>query len=205
MPEGNSGATPAAGATPGSSEGQQQTTPQSGAGTEGQQPTNQPTATDGDEALGEGGRKALEREREARREADRRMGELERELQTLRDKDKSEDQKARDKAIAEATAPIQTELRRTRLELDVAIRANRLGVIDLDVVSTLLEREGLIEFDKEGKPTNTEEALKELIQKRPHLVRATGRGDAGAGNNGRGPEPTADMNSQIRRAAGRRN
>lgn len=59
-----------------------------------------------------------------------------------------------------------------------------------------------VEVDDDGKPSNVAALLSELKRSDPYLFRRT-EGDAGAGRDGKEANPAMDMNSAIRRAAGR--
>ena len=69
-----------------------------------------PTPTDDTDTLGDAGKKALDQERKARRDAERKLSTLEAELQELRDRDKSDSERlttknaALEKELAEAIA-----------------------------------------------------------------------------------------------------
>lgn len=119
---------------------------------------------------------------------------------------KTEEQRTKDRLteLEKGIAEREAALKQRAIEYEVAVAGNRLGVIDLDVVTLLLQREKTLEFDEDGKPTNVEAAIKALIKDRPHLAKSAGSGDAGAGRGQDGRFAPADMNSQIRRAAGRR-
>jgi len=59
------------------------------------------------------------------------------------------------------------------LEYEVKLQASRLGVVDPDAAYRLLDLKR-IEFDDDGKPTNLEKALKELVAQKPYLVASGG-------------------------------
>lgn len=160
---------------------------------------------EGDEAaLAEAGRKAIQREREKARAADERAKTAEDALKAIQEKDLPEAEKAIRK-VAELEKENQ-RLAELLVERDVAAEvskvAAKLGVVDVDVTMLLLREDDAIDFDSEGKPTNVEAAIKNLIKSKPYLARPTSAGDAGAGTRP-GGSPGMSMNDQLRRAAGR--
>lgn len=66
----------------------------------------------------------------------------------------------------------QMALQARTLEYEVKLHAARLGVVDPDAAYRLLDLKQ-IEFDEDGKPTNLEKVLKELVAKKSYLVGAT--------------------------------
>lgn len=146
----------------------------------------------------------------------KRAKELERELKPLKtaaqqkaDADKSEAQKATERAEAAERQrdELSATVRTTRVERAVraADRTLSLGLHDSDLVADLLKLPDDA-FDADGQPVakKVETAVKALIQSRPYLAgqvsRRPGNGDGGAG--GGGDEGT-DMNSLLRRQRGR--
>jgi hypothetical protein len=81
-------------------------------------PKDEPKDTPKD--LGEAGKKALDEERKARREAEKQANELKTKLQELEDKDKSEGQKLADRAAAAEKRAEESEARILRLEVGAA-------------------------------------------------------------------------------------
>lgn len=116
MPEGTpTGATPGPSATPG--QGTEPTTTTGGATPPASTPAKPPAT--GDEPLGEGGKAALQKERDAREKAERRATEVETELQQLKAATQSDSDKALEKARKEgegtATEKWQGLVRRARV------------------------------------------------------------------------------------------
>ncbi len=197
MPENDGqGATPnATDATSGQTEGQQTSSTQS---TDNTEPT--------DEVLKEAGRKAIQAEREARRAAQEKVRTLEAELEALKTKDLPEGEriKAENARLKEKLDLLEKEQKDQEVRFEVTRLAAKLGIVDTDVALLLLQRDEAIEFDKEGRPTNVEAALKVLVKDKPYLTRAvSGGADAGAGTRAGGATPGANMNDLLRRAAGR--
>lgn len=79
---------------------------------------------------------------------------------------------------------------------EIKFLAKKLGAADPDDVVKLLDRSKL--EIKDGDPVNAEKLVDELLKSKPHLKGTVGSVDAGA----RGDKP-ADMNSFIRKMAGR--
>jgi len=95
-------------------------------------------------------------------------------VQAKRDADekaKSELQKAQELA-SQKEAQVQNLIESQKSLLaqnDVTIKATSLGIIDPDAAYKLIDKKSL-EFNDDGKPTNTEELLKSLIKEKPYLV-----------------------------------
>jgi hypothetical protein len=86
------------------------------------------------------------------------------------------------------------------LRYEIASRAPKLGIIDPEIAVVLLERNPSITVDDAGSVSGLDEALKALIKDKPHLVRAVGPADAGAGTGGARPGGSkVTMNDIIRR------
>jgi hypothetical protein len=79
--------------------------------------------------------------------------------------------------------------------------AARLGFRDPELAVRLIDRDA-VEVRDDGTPKNVERLLADLLGKAPYLGRTGGTADFGGGNRGAVP-PGSDMNSLIRRAAGR--
>jgi len=161
---------------------------------------------DGSDELGEGGQAAIEREREARREAQRELKEVRAQLKQLTEKDLPEaERQAREMAeLRAANAELSKELQTHRVRESVMTTASRLGFADPTDAFRLVD----IELDDEGKPKAVEAALKSLLEAKPYLrsssARAASGGSVDAGNTGgAGAGSGEDMNATIRRMAGR--
>lgn len=86
------------------------------------------------------------------------------------------------------------------LEYEVKLSAAKLGIIDPEAAYKLLDLKQ-IEFDEDGKPTNVEKVIRELITKKPYL--AGNSGSFSAGNHAR--NRSGEMDAVViaaRRAAG---
>lgn len=65
----------------------------------------------------------------------------------------------------------QRERQERTLRYETMLAASKLGIVDPDVAYRLLDMTAL-EFDEDGRPTNLEQALRELLRTRPYLAGA---------------------------------
>ena len=102
------------------------------------------------------------------------------ELETLRtqaktaDAAKLSDQERLTQRVAEleqTLADAQTQHQERTVRYEVLLKASELGLVDLDAAVRLLDWAAL-EFDEDGRPTNTEKVLKDLIKAKPYLVKS---------------------------------
>lgn len=182
MPE----ATPPAGAMPAAGGA---TLPQTPPASEPPAPPATGVADDG--ALGEAGKRALEAERAARRDAEARAKAAADELDKLKTAALSEDEK-RQKRLADLErdqADWQRERQEFLLERAVERSAAKLGFADPADALGLLDRTAL-EFETDGRPRNVEQQLQALAKAKPYLLNqarpgasfdtgTAGRGSAG--------------------------
>lgn len=208
MPEASTatttGATPGAAATAGAGGGtaadaaaSQQRDAATAGGTGG--------ADDDDQGLGAGGQSALEKERAARREAERVAREATAALRTVQEKDLPEAERTSRRLadLEQQSRSWQVERAQMRTEIEVARHATRLGFRDPGDAFALLD-DGAIERDADGRPLNIEQALKDLIKAKPYLraTATTGGADQGTrsgGGNGAGADAKpSDMNDWLR-------
>jgi hypothetical protein len=177
---------PATGATP---SGQQQTTggatPPAGS-TEGARP---------DTSLGNAGREALEKERAARREADRQLADARKLVAQLEDRDKSESERTRSALDRARERITELEARESEREL---FDLKREVAEELDLPASLAPR--LQGDDRRSLKADATKLAEELKAGRPEGDLGIGRGAGAAG----GPQGgRVDMNQMIREAAGR--
>jgi hypothetical protein len=136
---------------------------------------------------------------EARREAAKHRTDL----RKLTDAQLSETERLQ-RRVAELEAEREQVLAR---EKDRAVRlapleaAAKLGFRDPDLAVRLLDPTA-VELKDDGTPRNVERLLAEVLARSPYLGRPGAAADFGGGQRGTGPAGT-DMNSLIRRAAGR--
>lgn len=76
--------------------------------------------------------------------------------------------KAADEAAQRAQAA-EARLRETVTRMEIERQARKLNIVDEDAAYRLLDA-SKIEYDKDGKPTNVEVLLKELVKVKPYLV-----------------------------------
>ena len=175
---------PAAGAMPG---GQQQTadgtTPPAGS-TEGARP---------DTSLGDAGREALDKERAARREADRQLAEARRRVAQLEDAGKSESERTRAdlERARERIAELEGEQQQRQL-LDL----KREVADEMELPPSLAPR--LQGDDRRTLKADAQKLADEIKAGTPVGDLGIGRGGGASGQPGR-----VDMNTIIREAAGR--
>lgn len=156
----------------------------------------------GDKELGDAGEKALEAFKKRAREAEKRAKDAEAQVKKFEDKDKSDLERAQSR-IAElesTTTGRDTELQELKLEVAIRDEAAKAGITDLRAASKLLDRSKL-EHDEDGTPKNLDKVLGELATEYPALVGGAPRTGFDGGT--RQPVKSGDMDSLIRRAAGR--
>jgi septal ring factor EnvC (AmiA/AmiB activator) len=126
------------------------------------------------------------------------------ELKKLKEADQSELTKAQTRIseLEQQHNGTTTEAQELRVEVAVLKAATKAGITDPDVAARLLDR-SKIDFDDSGQPTNMPKLLEDLGKEHPFLLdqaRHPTSMDGGA------REPVAggaDMNTLLRRAAGR--
>lgn len=196
MPESMSaGATPVVpGATPGQS---------SSAFGAPQEPASaaQPPATGAPDELGDGGKRALEAERDARKAFERRTKDLEAELEQLKASTQSDSDKALAKArkegVAEERARVQVLLRQSGVKSALVAAGVNPEVIDLATKDDVFAE---LSVSDDGDVEGLDAAVAKLRKARPSLFGKTTPPDFGGGN--RGPTPTTppSMNELLRAA-----
>lgn len=182
MPDTDPGATPV-------DEG---ATPNSGTTT----PPPQSSATDDSADLGESGKAALEKEREARRDADKRAKTFEKELKQFQDAARKADEAtlSEQEKLQRRVAELETERdvhataqREQAIRMATVTAAARLGFADPEDAYALLDREA-IELDDAGTPKNVSRLLTDLLKAKPYLgaahARPMGSADGGARSDG---------------------
>lgn len=156
------------------------------------------SAEHGERALGDAGKEALDRERTARREAEKRASDAERQLTSLQDAGKSELEKAISR-LDRASAELETErATRTRLEQELASRdvleLKRTIAADLGVPLEAAHR--LQGDDSRSIKADAQRYLDERAQSKGEI-------GVGAGGGASRQRTGADMNRLIREASGR--
>lgn len=167
-------------------------------------PDSQGQPAKGDDQLGPSGLAALQRERDAREAAQRELDKLAKRVKAYEDKDKSESEKNAER-IAELEREVETHRKAARtatLQVATTSAARKLGFRDPDLASRLISDE--VEFTDSGEPRNIDKLLTDLAKAHPYLLSGTtGGGDAGLGPRGAPAGANDDINTMIRRAAGR--
>lgn len=181
------GATPGGGATPPAA-GQGQ--PAGGATPPATEPTTQPPAT-GDEGLGEAGKAALRREREAAAAEKKRADAAEEELRKLREATQSD----QDKALADA----RKEGERTATErwqgavrsANVMSALRSAGVANEKLVATLAKADAFskLEARDDGTVAGLDEALAAAKSDFPEAFKSVGEPTRGVAGDTPGDEP----------------
>jgi hypothetical protein len=158
-----------------------------------------------DDALGDAGKRALEQERAARRDAEKLLKDTQAALKKLEDAGKSELQKAQDdKANADRELASRDERIRT-MEVSAALEkeAKKQGAIRPDAVARLADAKS-IELDSEGKPKDVAKTVQGLVKEYPEMF-SPGGGNGSVPGGARPPAGSGgdDMDARIRRATGR--
>lgn len=107
----------------------------------------------------------------------RKLRELEAELRRRQEQELSEVERLRIRVEEAERAKLELERRLQEVALRSAVveRASQFGIIDPDAAYRLLDL-ARVEFDDDGRPTNLDTLLRELVRKRPYLA---GQGASG--------------------------
>ena len=153
-----------------------------GDATENERPVADQDGSD-DETLRAEGVRALKREQESRKAAEKRAGELETRLKAIEDKDKGDAERLTSERDALAKKLDETE-RRVKdanargVITDLAVKANAVSAAG--VYALVRDR---VEFDADGNPTNAAELIADAKKSEPGMFsKSAGPGDGGAGN-----------------------
>lgn len=132
----------------------------------------------------------------------RELDEAKKALKAREDEKLSETERlnARLSELEKRSATADTALRQERARNAIYLAAQKHGAKKPDLVYRLLDHDAL-EMDDDGRPTNGEAVVKQLLKDNPELAASAGSADGGAGERGR-TSAGADMNTQIRRAMG---
>lgn len=117
------------------------------------------------------------------------------ELDKLQEASKTDLQKAQDaQAAAERRATeAETRAQEKTIRSDIVAEAAKRGLADPSDAIALLDR-SVLEFDKDGSPTNIAEAMDSLLKAKPHLV-GGGNGRANGADQGARGNGTAQLSS----------
>ena len=158
-----------------------------------------PPATDGSDALGEPGKRALDAMKAERNAADTRAKAAETELETLKAAGLSESEKAVKEATNAATAAErakwQTSIRAVRVEAALRVAgATNETLLDLALRSDLISA---LKVDEAGKVTDLDKAVEQLKKDIPEMFTKTGPGTVTAGAQTGAPAQPADLEAAI--------
>lgn len=135
----------------------------------------------------------------------RRMGDerdaARRELEEERRKGLSPEEKARLQDLDKTVEAQRGREKNLVLRYEIASRAPKLGIVDPEIAVLLLSQGSSVTVNDDLTVTGLDQALKDLIKERPHLVaRAPSTGDVGAGAGSTGGRTGAKpgMNDIIR-------
>lgn len=123
-------------------------------------------------------------------------------LREFEDRDKSELQKALDRAeqAEKAHEAERAARRQDRLQMASFTAARKLGFRNPDIAYRLLDVDD-IDFGDDGNAKNVETLLEKVAKAEPYLVNSAT--DFGGGPRGKPPTSADDMNARIRKATGR--
>jgi hypothetical protein len=135
-----------------------------------------------------------------------RMGQERDEARRLLEEEKrkslSPEERQRLAGLDEQVKAAQARERALILRYEVATRAAKLGIVDPELATMLIEKSDSVTISETGQVAGLDEALKQLIKDRPFMVRAAAApADGGAGTGGPRPGGKPTMNDIIRGAA----
>lgn len=155
-----------------------------------------PPAKGDDGALGDAGKRALEQERTARRDAENASKELQKELDALKAKDLSDSERAIKAAKAEGATEVteryQAQVRRSEVKAALSAAGIKSSVMDL---AGKADEFAKLKVNDEGEVEGLDEAVKAFKKARGDLFgEASGDGsaDGGAGTTGAPKSGTID-------------
>ena len=126
--------------------------------------TTIPPVTEPVDNLGDAGKRALEAERKARRDAEKQNTDLARQLKEFEDRDKSETDKLREELASKDSALADLPKTVRQQVVRFASEATRLGFLDPE--------DALLNIDVDlGDDAAVKAALVALAERKPHLVR----------------------------------
>jgi len=149
---------------------------------------------------------ALDKEREARKTAERAAKDLEKRLAAIENSGKSESEKiaARLAELEQANAAKDQAIRERDARDAIRAAARKAGASPDAVDAVYRMVRGDIAYDDDGAPKNVDDLLKDAKQIAPQLFRASPKADGGAGNGSKpgGQSFNQQMNAAIRQKAG---
>jgi hypothetical protein len=157
------------------------------------------TATATTDTLGDAGKAALDQERKARRDAEKRAKDVEARLKKFEDDQLSEQEKAVKRAADAEGKVAQAEQRLRTANLIAELARPEHGIVNAKAAAKLIDG---VEYDDDGEPTNLDTLLPAFLDENPYLKTTAAVADpkpvgtganAGAGTQGaKPPDLTAD-------------
>jgi hypothetical protein len=144
---------------------------------------------------------ALDKERDARKAAEKNATALQKRIEAIESSGKSESEKlaARLEALEADNAAKAKAISERDARDAVKDAAKKAGAPDTDLIFRVLKSD--LEYDSDGSVLNTKALIDDLKTTTPHLFKPpTGKADGGSGNGT--PAAKGGMNSWIRQAAG---
>lgn len=152
---------------------------------DGQQDTSATDTSAGDGQLGDGGKKALDSERTARKDAEKRARELEKKVKAFEDANKSDLEQAAGRAQALIDRTVTAEIR----------AAAAATFNDPEDAAVFLDRASYVGDDGDIDTAQIKTDLADLLKRKPHLAKRSGpKPDPSQGAK---PGATTDLKTQI--------
>jgi len=151
---------------------------------------------------------ALQKERRARKAAERQAKELQKFKEEKENADKSETDKAKDEATkaADRATKLANKLRDTAVDNAIIKQGGKLKFRDIDDALKLIDRSAIEVDQDEDEPdditvdeSSVEAALKALAKAKPHLIIAEGQEDKSGSKFGGGRKPQKDADEDALR------
>lgn len=170
-------------------------------------PAGASPATGDDQQLGDAGKRALEDERRARREADDRVKAVQKELDDLKAQSLTDSERAvadaKKAGAAEVTERFHGQIRRAEIRTALTGAGINASVLDL---AAKADEFAALKVTEDGDVQGLDAAVEAFKKARPDLftaAKAAPRPDSGLGPRGAPAAGGPDLNTFIRRSAGR--
>lgn len=174
--------------------------PQTDNAQQGNAGPDQGTTPDADQ-LGDAGKRALDAERKAARDAAKRVKDLEAQLKTYEDANKSETDKLNERATAAEKQLADLTARHHDVLKTHAIHAAAVQADSTDPETVALYLSGVVDVDDDGQVIGVDKAITDLAARKPHLFRTTPAGARDAGAKGTPTALNSDALTNALRAA----
>jgi hypothetical protein len=155
------------------------------------------------EQLGEGGIKALEAERKARKDAEKTNKLLLQELEKVRQSQLTESEKTIENAKQEARQEVLSEINSRVIASEIKAAATGKLFDPADALTFIKPSSFTVDENGNVDAKEINKAINDLLKDKPYLKAFHKTGDADSGARGKPATPGNDMNTMIRRAAGR--